>query len=102
MYLGIWLACHLQEQLLSVAGWDKQLGAESGFCNLLQVHEILADHGFTIRDELALRGATLRIPHVAKGKEKQLYAHELETRRSIRTLEDTLKEYWIAGKLSKF
>lgn len=54
------------------AGWggrvsDKQLTAESGFYDLLQVNgEILADR-FTIRDELALRGATLRIPYFAEG-----------------------------------
>lgn len=70
------------------AGWggrvfDKQLTGESGFYDLLQVNdEILADRGFTIRDEPALRGATLRIPHFTKGK-KQLFAQEVETSRHL-------------------
>lgn len=69
-------------------GWggrvsDKQLTAESGFYDLLQINdEILADRGFTIRDELAVRGATLRIPHFTKGK-KQLSAQEVETSRRL-------------------
>lgn len=52
-------------------GWggrasDKQL-TESGVYDLLQVnYEILADCGFTIRDELALCGATLRNPEFTK------------------------------------
>lgn len=70
------------------AGWggrvsDKQLKAESGFYDLLEVNDkILADRGFTIRDELALCGATLRIPHFTKGK-KQLSAQEVETSRRL-------------------
>ncbi|XP_056145806.1 uncharacterized protein LOC130121000 [Lampris incognitus] len=68
------------------AGWggrvsDKQLTAESGFYDLLEVNdEMLADRGFTIRDELAVRGATLRIPHFTKGK-KQLSAQEVSNER---------------------
>lgn len=68
------------------AGWggrvcDKQLTAESGFYELLQINdEILADASFTITDEFALRGATLRISHFTKGK-KQLSAQEVETSR---------------------
>ncbi len=64
------------------AGWggrvsDKQITAESGFYDLLEHNdEILADRGFTIRDELATRGATLRIPHFIKGR-KQLTAQEM-------------------------
>ncbi|KAK0135510.1 hypothetical protein N1851_028635 [Merluccius polli] len=70
------------------SGWggrvsDKQITAESGFYDLLEVNdEILADRGFTIRDELALCGATLRIPHFTRGK-KQLSAQEVETSRRL-------------------
>ncbi|KAJ0064526.1 hypothetical protein NL108_009496 [Boleophthalmus pectinirostris] len=69
-------------------GWsghvsDKKLAADSGFYDLLQVNdEILANRGFTIRDELALCGATLRIPHFTKGK-KQLLSEEVETSRRL-------------------
>ncbi|KAK0154650.1 hypothetical protein N1851_003038 [Merluccius polli] len=70
------------------SGWggrvsDKQITAESGFYDLLEVNdEILEDRGFTIRDELALCGATLRIPHFTRGK-KQLSAQEVETSRRL-------------------
>ncbi|XP_056451867.1 uncharacterized protein LOC130386972 [Gadus chalcogrammus] len=70
------------------AGWggrvsDKQITAESGFYDLLEHNdEILADRGFTIRDELATRGATLRIPHFTKGK-KQLSAQEVDISRRL-------------------
>ena len=67
-------------------GWggrvsDKQITAESGFYDLLEVNdEILADRGFTIRDNLAMRGAW--IPHFTKGK-KQLSAREVDTSRRL-------------------
>ncbi|XP_056098360.1 uncharacterized protein LOC130099653 [Rhinichthys klamathensis goyatoka] len=70
------------------AGWggrvsDKQITAESGFYDLLEHNdEILADRGFTIRDELATRGATLKIPHFTKGR-KQLSAQEVDTSRRL-------------------
>ncbi|KAG1943752.1 hypothetical protein F2P79_014867 [Pimephales promelas] len=74
--------------VLFFTGWggrvsDKQITAESGFYDLLEHNdEILADRGFTIRDELATRGATLRIPHFTKGK-KQLSAQEVDTSRRL-------------------
>ncbi|XP_056147348.1 uncharacterized protein LOC130122451 [Lampris incognitus] len=68
---------------------DKQLTAESGFYDLQEVNdEILADRGFTIIDELAVRGATLRIPHFTKGK-KQLSAQEMENIKAFVEHENT-------------
>lgn len=59
----------------------KQITSESGFYDLLEHNdETLSDHGFTIRDELATRGATLRIRHFTKGK-KQLSAQEVDVSR---------------------
>lgn len=69
-------------------GWggrvsDKEITNKSGFLDLIEPRdEILADRGFLIRDELAMRGATLRIPHFTKGK-RQLPAYEVDTSRQL-------------------
>ncbi|XP_077089901.1 uncharacterized protein LOC143741439 [Siphateles boraxobius] len=73
--------CRMEPVAGPCTGWggrvsDKQITAESGFHDLEHNDEIEADRGFTIRDELATRGATLRIPHFTKGK-KQLSAQEV-------------------------
>lgn len=44
--------------------------------------EILADRGFSIKDELAAYGATLRIPSFTKGK-SQLPASEVHSSRKL-------------------
>lgn len=85
------MACHLQEPLpfsLQVGRVsDKQITAESGFYDLLEHNdEILADHGFTIRDELAVRGATLKIPYFTKER-KQLSAQEVDVSRRLSNVE---------------
>lgn len=62
-------------------GWggrasDKRMTKESGFYDLVEFRdEIIADRGFLISDELAARGATLRVPAFTKGK-RQLSAHQ--------------------------
>ena len=48
---------------------DKVITQECGFLDHIDV--ILADRGFNISDELAIRGAKLEIPSFTKGK-KQL------------------------------
>lgn len=69
-------------------GWggrvsDKEITKKSGFLDLVEPRdEILADRGFLIRDELAMCGATLRIPHFTKGK-RQLPAYEVDTSRQL-------------------
>ena len=51
---------------------DVQITKESGFYNLLDPGDIvLADRGFTIKEDLLLRGAKLEIPPSSKGKEQQ-------------------------------
>lgn len=85
------MACHLQEPLpfsLQVGRVsDKQITAGSGFFDLLEHNdEILADHGFTIRDELAVRGATLKIPYFTKER-KQLSAQEVDVSRRLSNVE---------------
>ena len=55
-------------------GWggrvsDKEITLKSRFLHFLQHGDyILADRGFTIAEKLASCGATLKIPHLAKGK----------------------------------
>ena len=43
---------------------------------------ILADRGFTFKEELAAVGATLKIPHFTKGK-SQLSGKEVDTLRQL-------------------
>ncbi len=87
------------------AGWgghvsDKQITAESGFYDLLEHNdEILADRGFTIRDELATCGATLRIPHFTKGR-KQLTAQEVDTSRRLSNVRIHIER--VIGRCKKF
>ncbi|ELT93594.1 hypothetical protein CAPTEDRAFT_134641 [Capitella teleta] len=69
-------------------GWggrasDKEITNNSGFFNKLEFgDEVLADRGFLIREELAVIGATLKIPSFTRGK-SQLSAHEVDTSRQI-------------------
>ena len=58
--------------------FDKVITQECGFLDHIKPGDvILADRGFNISDELAIRGAKLEIPSFTKGK-KQLSRHELE------------------------
>ena len=56
------------------AGWggrvsDKQISLDSGFFEKISIGDcILADRGFTFKEELAAVSATLKIPHFTKGK----------------------------------
>ena len=62
---------------------DKELTRESGFLNLIDPgDEILADRGFLIEDELAIRGARLTIPAFTRGK-SQLSRDEVERSRQM-------------------
>ena len=62
---------------------DKELTRESGFLNLIDPgDEILANQGFLIEDELAIRGARLTIPAFTRGK-SQLSREEVERSRQM-------------------
>ncbi len=67
-------------------GWggrvsDKQITVESSFLDKVTIGDcIMADRGFLIEDELAERGAILKIPCFTKGKE-QLSAKEVDESR---------------------
>ena len=62
---------------------DNKITKESGILNKLNPGDIvLADRGFTLTDELALRGCKLIVPAFTKGK-KQLSAKEVEESRLL-------------------
>lgn len=62
---------------------DKHLTSSCGFLDKLMHGDlVLADRGFDISDELALRGATLAIPPFTRGK-PQLSQREVEESRSL-------------------
>ena len=57
---------------------DKQLTQESGFLNMLTPGDaVLADRGFTVKEDVAVYGAKLEIPSFTRGK-KQLSQREVE------------------------
>jgi hypothetical protein len=62
---------------------DQELTRSSGFLDRVQPGDVvLADRGFFIEDELALRGASLAIPAFTKGK-SQLSQFEVEKSRQL-------------------
>lgn len=62
---------------------DKVLTQQSGFLDMLEHGDtVLADRGFTITDDIALRGAKLVIPSFTKGK-TQLSQKEVETSKQL-------------------
>ena len=64
-------------------GWggrvaDKEITIKSGFLDLLEIgDQVLADRGFTVKPELAVKGAILETPSFTKGK-SQLPASEVD------------------------
>ena len=64
-------------------GWggrvsDKEITLSSTFLDKSEPHDvILADRGFLISEEVAMRGAILKIPSFTKGK-KQLSGSEVD------------------------
>ena len=62
---------------------DKVLTQQSGFLDMLEHGDtVLADRGFTITDDIALRGARLVIPSFTRGK-TQLSQAEVETSKKL-------------------
>ena len=65
---------------------DKQIGTDSGFFDKISMGGcILADRGFTFKEELASLGVTLNVPHFTKEK-KQLSGKEVDTSRQLSNL----------------
>ena len=86
-------------------GWggrvsDKEITLKSRFLDYLQHGDcILADRGFTIAAELASCGATLKIPHLTKGK-AQMSGKEADTSRRISNV--CIHVERVIGRLRKF
>ena len=86
-------------------GWggrvsDKEITIISGFLNLPQHGDlVLADRGFSISEELATRGATLKIPEFTKGK-FQMSAKEVEVSRKFSNVRIHVER--VFGKLRKY
>ena len=86
-------------------GWgghvsDKEITLKSRFLDYLQHGDcILADRGFTIAEELASCGATLKIPHFTKGK-IQMSGKEVDASRKISNVRIHVER--VIGRLRKF
>ena len=86
-------------------GWggrvsDKEITLKSRFLDYLQHGDcILADRGFTIAEESASCGATLKIPHFTKGK-AQMSGKEVDTSRRISNVRIHVER--VIGRLRKF
>ena len=62
---------------------DRNLTQESGFLNRIEPDDIiLADRGFTVREDIAIHGRELEIPTFTKGK-KQLSQEEVEMSKQL-------------------
>ena len=86
-------------------GWggrvsDKEITLKSRFLGYLQHGDcILADHKFTIAEELASCGATLKILHFAKGNE-QMPGKEVDASRKTSSVRICVKR--VIGRLRDF
>lgn len=79
---------------------DKEITTQSGFLDKLQHGDcILADRGFTIAQELATRGAYLKIPKFARGK-AQMSASDVAISRRISNVRIHVER--VIGRLRKF
>ena len=87
------------------AGWggrvsDKQISIDSGFFQKISMGDcILADRGFTFKEELAAVGATLKIPHFTKGK-SQLSGKEIDTSHQLPNVRIHVER--VIGQIKKF
>ena len=87
------------------AGWggrvsDKQISIDSGFFKKISMGNcVLADRGFTFKEELAAVGATLKIPHFTKGK-SQLSGKEVDTSRQLSNVRIHLER--VIDQIKKF
>ena len=62
---------------------DKEITQKCGFLDKIEYgDDVMADRGFTIADDLAIRGAKVLIPAYTKGK-SQLSKEEVETTRQL-------------------
>ena len=78
----------------------KQISIDSGFFQKISMGDcILADRGFTFKEELAAVGATLKIPHFTKGK-SQLSGKEIGTSHQLPNVRIHVER--VIGQIKKF
>ena len=78
----------------------QEITLESGFLDKLHFGDcVLADRGFTIADEIALCGATLKVPKFTRGK-TQLPAGDVDFSRSLANVRIHVER--VIGRLRKF
>lgn len=86
-------------------GWggrvsDKEITIKSGFLDLVENGDmVLADRGFLIEQELATRGAFLKIPEFTRGKD-QMSAADVDRSRQIANVRIHIER--VIGRLRKF
>ena len=79
---------------------DKEITLKSGFLEKLTHGDcVLADRGFLVEEELATRGAVLRIPAFTRGK-KQMTAKDIDISRQIAHVRIHVER--VIGRLKKF
>ena len=87
------------------SGWggrvsDKEITLESGFLDKLQYGDsVLADRGFTVEEELATRGAILKMPKFLRGK-SQMAARDVDLSRQIAHVRIHVER--VIGRMRKF
>ena len=87
------------------SGWggrvsDREITVKSGFLNLLEPGDLVsADRGFNISQELAVKGATLKIPSFTKGK-SQLAKKEVDVSRQFANVRIHVER--VIGRLRKY
>ena len=79
---------------------DKRISVDSGFFNKISMSDcILADRGFTFKEELASLGATLQVPDFTK-KKRQLSGKEVDTLRQLPNVRIHVER--VIGQVKKF
>ena len=88
-------------------GWsgkvsDKEITNRSNFYDFAQNGDmVMADRGFTVEEELATRGATLKIPAFTKNK-KQMSAKDVHNSRKISNVRIHVNVLLVEQKNLKF
>lgn len=86
-------------------GWggkvsDKEITIKSGFLDKLEHGDcILADRGFTVANEIATKGAILKIPNFTRGK-SQMTGKEIDESREIANVRIHVER--VIGRMRKF
>ena len=74
---------------------DQHITGESGFLDLLEPTDlVMADRGFTIKEDLMVRGATLEIPPPSSGLEQMSKDKVIVTKKNCQCPDTCGESYW--------